>query len=393
MQVSPESPSWHISRFRFRVSPAAERRARRSRPQADWPPGRGGNMNGPAVSVLTATYNRAHVLHRPYESLKRQAVRDFEWVVVDDGSTDETPELLQRWQSEADFPITWYRYDRNRGVNAAINAGLKIVSGEYVCNLDSDDSLLDDAMETIACFRERTGIDSIPAAYQMAFRCVDQSGALVGRLNEDARRSLQNETVRSSFRKAAYRLGLSFDFITVSKTSIIQTRKLIELTNSEHCPESVTIFGFSDRYETIFVNRPVLRYFMNDGADHLVDRARSSVMIAKQPRGNYIRALSILNGDIRYFLDRPKSFFGAGRRVMRLGLHLGRSPRRQFRDLTNWRARLLWVVGTPGGFVGWCRDRIRGRTAPKADPEQSAWGPAAPPVNPKLHPPPERFRS
>ncbi|MDE0255509.1 MAG: glycosyltransferase family A protein, partial [Rhodospirillaceae bacterium] len=310
-------------------------------------------MTGPAVSVLTATYNRAHVLHRPYESLKRQAVRDFEWVVVDDGSSDETPELLHRWQSEADFPITWYRYDRNRGVNAAVNSGLKVVSGEYVCNLDSDDALLDDAMETIAYFRERTGIDSIPSAYQMAFRCVDQSGALVGQLNEDARKSFQNETVRSSFRNAAYRLGLSFDFITVSKAPVARSRELIELTNSEHCPESVTIFRLSDRYETIFVNRPVLRYFRNDGEDHLSDRARSSVMIAKQPRGNYIRALSILNGDVGYFLDRPKSFFGAGRKLMRLGLHLGRSPWRQFRDLANWRARLLWMAGMPGGCFGY----------------------------------------
>ena len=349
-------------------------------------------MTGPAISVLTATYNRAHVLHRPYESLKRQTVRDFEWVVVDDGSSDETPEILHRWKTEADFPITWYRYDRNRGVSAAVNSGLKIVLGEYVCNLDSDDSLLDDAMETIALFRERTGIDSIPSVYQMAFRCVDQSGDLVGRLKRDAQKSLQNEMVRSSFRNADYRLGMSFDFITVSKTAIIRSREFVELTNSEHCPESVTLNRFSDRYETIYVNRPVLRYFRNDGADQLSNRARSSVMIAKQPRGNYIRALAILNGDIGYFFDRPKSFFGAGRKLTRLGLHLGRSPRLQFQDLTNWRARLLWMAGMPGGFVGWCRDRLRGRTAPKAAPDMTAWGPAAPPENPVLHPPPVRFR-
>ncbi len=349
-------------------------------------------MTGPAVSVLTATYNRAHVLHRPYESLKRQTVRGFEWVVVDDGSSDETPELLHRWQIEADFPITWYRYDRNRGVSAAVNSGLKLVRGEYVCNLDSDDSLLDDAMETIAHFRERTGIDANPSVYQMAFRCVDQSGMLVGRLGEDARKSLQNETVRSSFRNAYYRLGMSFDFITVSKIPITRTREFIELTNSEHCPESVTLKRFSDRYETIYVNRPVLRYFTNDGEDHLSARARSSVMIAKQPRGNYLRALGVLNGDIAHFFDKPKPFFAAARRVTRLGLHLGRSPWRQFRDLTNGGARLLWMAGMPRGFVGYVRDRLRGRRAPEADPDISAWGPAAPPENPVLHPPPARFR-
>ena len=77
-------------------------------------------MAKPAISVLTPTYNRAHVLHRVYESLRRQAARDFEWVVVDDGSTDETPALLARWQAEADFPVTWCRYGNNRGRNAAV---------------------------------------------------------------------------------------------------------------------------------------------------------------------------------------------------------------------------------------------------------------------------------
>ena len=349
-------------------------------------------MTVPAVSVFTATYNRAHVLHRPYESLKRQTVRGFEWVVVDDGSSDETPELLRRWQTEADFPITWYRYDRNRGVSAATNSGLQLVLGEYVCNLDSDDALLDDAMETIAHFRERTGIDSIPSVYQMAFRCVDQSGALVGRLNEDARKSLKDETVRSSFKTAYYRLGMSFDWIMVSKIPIARTREFVELTNSEHCPESVTLKHFSDRYETIYVNRPALRYFRNDGEDRLSARARSSVMVARQPRGNYLRALGVLNGDIGYFFDNPKMFFAAARRVARLGLHLGRPPRMQFRDLTGWRARLLWMAGMPRGFTGWLRDRLRGRRAPEADPDISAWGPAAPPENPVLHPPPARFR-
>ena len=72
-------------------------------------------MAARAVSILTPTYNRAHVLHRGYDSLRRQKTRDFEWVVVDDGSTDDTPALLARWQAEADFPIARYRYSEQPG--------------------------------------------------------------------------------------------------------------------------------------------------------------------------------------------------------------------------------------------------------------------------------------
>ena len=135
-----------------------------------------------AVSVLTPTYNRAQILHRVFDSLNRQKVRDFEWVVVDDGSTDDTPALLAKWQTDADFPITWFRYNNNRGKHAAINVGRKLVSGDYTLRLDSDDALVDDAMETIAAWRAKTEIDSIPKVCGLVFRCVDDLGNIVGKL-------------------------------------------------------------------------------------------------------------------------------------------------------------------------------------------------------------------
>jgi glycosyltransferase involved in cell wall biosynthesis len=56
-------------------------------------------------TVFTPTYNRAHALARAYESLKRQIFRDFEWLIVDDGSTDNTRGLVEEWQKESHFPI------------------------------------------------------------------------------------------------------------------------------------------------------------------------------------------------------------------------------------------------------------------------------------------------
>ena len=87
-------------------------------------------------------------------------MRDFEWVLVDDGSTDDTPALLAGWQKEADFPITWYRYSDNRGVIPAVNVGRNLVTGEYTLKLDSDDALFDDALETISTWRARTRVDT-----------------------------------------------------------------------------------------------------------------------------------------------------------------------------------------------------------------------------------------
>ena len=345
-------------------------------------------MKKPAISILTPTYNRGHVLHRVYESLRRQTTRDFEWVVVDDGSTDNTPALLELWQEDADFPISWYRYENNRGRNAAVSSGAKLVSGDYTLVFDSDDELLDDALETIACWRERTGVDAIPSVSGLYFRCVDERGALVGRLKKKKMTALPEETMQVSVRKARYRLGMTFEFIDVMKTDISRERQFVELTNSEHGPEIITHMEIAKRYETIYVDRPVRRYFTDDGEKRLSNKRLGAI---KWPRGNYLRALSILNDDFEYLWRSPKQFLNAARKIVRLGMHMGRPLVFQFRDLGHWRARLLWSACIPGGLAGYVRDRLRGRTAPKAHRDMSAWGPAAAPVRPVYRPPPERF--
>ncbi|MCE2923619.1 MAG: glycosyltransferase family 2 protein, partial [Roseomonas sp.] len=61
----------------------------------------------PLFTVFTPSYNRAHTIHRVYESLQQQTFRDFEWLVVDDGSTDNTKSIVEAWKKEAPFPIRY----------------------------------------------------------------------------------------------------------------------------------------------------------------------------------------------------------------------------------------------------------------------------------------------
>ena len=286
-------------------------------------------MTGPAISVLTPTYNRAHVLHRAYESLQRQTVRDFEWVVVDDGSTDGTPALLARWQAEADFPITWYCYSDNRGKSAAVNVGVNLVSGDYTLILDSDDALLDDAMETIAYWRRESEIDDIITTYAMIFRCVDDYENPVGKLFFGGKKPGQ-KAIRMSVREARYRYGMTYEVITVAKTEISRQRHFVELTKSEYCPESITHNRVSMNYDTIYIDHAIRQYFQNDGVSRISGKQVSGL---RWPRGNYLRALAVLNNDIDYLVDSPAVFLNAARKVARLGLHVGRPLRRQFRDL------------------------------------------------------------
>ena len=101
------------------------------------------------VTVFTPTYNRAYILGNLYHSLQRQTCMDFEWLIVDDGSADDTKALVASWQGEENpFPIR-YVYQENGGKCRAINRGLKEADGRLFFTVDSDDYLTDDAIEKV----------------------------------------------------------------------------------------------------------------------------------------------------------------------------------------------------------------------------------------------------
>lgn len=102
------------------------------------------------ITVFTPTYNRAYILENLYRSLQRQTYRDFEWLVVDDGSSDGTEELFDRWSREEKFFSIRYVKQENGGKCRAINRGLERARGELFFTVDSDDYLTDDALEKVA---------------------------------------------------------------------------------------------------------------------------------------------------------------------------------------------------------------------------------------------------
>ncbi len=101
------------------------------------------------ITVFTPTYNRAYIIEKLYNSLKRQTFKDFEWLVVDDGSTDDTESLFNDWKSEDNFfPIRYYKQE-NKGKCQAINTALDLAEGVLFFTVDSDDYLTEDALEKI----------------------------------------------------------------------------------------------------------------------------------------------------------------------------------------------------------------------------------------------------
>ena len=110
------------------------------------------------LTVFTPAYNRAHTIGRTYESLCRQTCKDFEWLIVDDGSKDNTRELVEGWIAENRILIR-YIYQQNQGMHGAHNTAYRNISTELNTCIDSDDYMPDDAVEKIITFWRAKGSD------------------------------------------------------------------------------------------------------------------------------------------------------------------------------------------------------------------------------------------
>ena len=112
------------------------------------------------LTIFTPAYNRAHTIGRTYESLCRQTCKDFEWLIVDDGSKDNTRELVEGWIAENKIPIR-YIYQQNQGMHGAHNTAYRNITTELNTCIDSDDYMPDDAVEKIVTFWKEHGSNEV----------------------------------------------------------------------------------------------------------------------------------------------------------------------------------------------------------------------------------------
>ena len=113
------------------------------------------------LTVFTPAYNRADLLVRCYDSMKRQTCKDFIWMIIDDGSTDGTQDIVKQWiRTESDFSIEYY-YKENGGLHTAYNEAIAHISTELCVCIDSDDFMPDDAVEKILLFWKENGSNSV----------------------------------------------------------------------------------------------------------------------------------------------------------------------------------------------------------------------------------------
>lgn len=197
------------------------------------------------VSVVTSTYQREGTLPRLYESLCRQSFRDFEWVVVDDGSTDRSGELIRGWASEARFPIV-YHWQQNQGMGIGRNRAIERASGEYCALIDSDDWYLPQALERMVATWETIPAERRPDFANVEGLRVDEAGELVlDRYPADV--------FDSNYFELRALHGIQGDSVGMYRREVLSAYPFPE-DLGWHVTPAITWNRIASRYETRFVN-------------------------------------------------------------------------------------------------------------------------------------------
>lgn len=139
-------------------------------------------MDKPILTVFTPAYNRADLLTRCYESMCKQTNKNFIWMIVDDGSTDNTREISESWvKNTKDFQVI-YIYKENGGLHTAYNTAIANIDTELCVCIDSDDFMPDNAVELILDFWEKNGSDKYAGIVGLDF---DMDGNVIGDMLPD----------------------------------------------------------------------------------------------------------------------------------------------------------------------------------------------------------------
>ena len=281
------------------------------------------------VTVLTPTFNRGGVLRSLWDSLQKQTVKDFEWLVVDDGSTDGTKNLITKLQEKSDFPIR-YIYKSNGGKHTALNVGIQTIRSELTFIVDSDDCVTDDAVESILKIHKKYRSQNNICGY--AFLRAFPDGKVNGKKFD------VNEKIGSYIDVRVNGNDTGADKAEVFKTHCLKEFPFPEYPNEKFLGEDLVWVRMARKYEMVHINKAI--YVGNYLEDGLTNNRRKHNIAS--PVGCMHRAEEFMESDLktRYRIKGGLQYIVYGRFA---GVKICDLIRKS-------RHKVLATVCTPGGL-------------------------------------------
>lgn len=249
------------------------------------------------IAVFTPTYNREKTLSRVFESLCRQTYSSFHWIIVDDGSRDNTRELVENFKKSASFRIEYY-YQENAGKHTAINTALRKTTSELFLIADSDDSFKENSLQVFV-----DAWDSIPQEQRFHYK-----GVIAKCYNAETNEPIgkfPEKMFDSNDLEAYFRLRLCFEKWNIVRTDVMKEFAFPEPNERlKFYPESVVWWRMARKYKTRYVDENIRAYYRdqdNSVINQSGGRARETIYLWR----------FYINEAMDYFWCYPKDFIKA----------------------------------------------------------------------------------
>lgn len=189
-------------------------------------------------TVFTPTYNRSYLLDRLFQSLSKQTVRNFEWLIVDDGSTDETEELVSHFISTADFPVRYIK-QKNQGKHIAINTALENAKGRWYVPIDSDDFVSNSCLDVCQEL-------AVEASHQDfgGFTFIHALEDMVGKESDFGSKRWTDYN--------SYEWNFAGEMVYVLKMEVVKKYPFPVFEDEKFCQESVQLIPIVKKYKILF---------------------------------------------------------------------------------------------------------------------------------------------
>jgi glycosyltransferase involved in cell wall biosynthesis len=250
------------------------------------------------ITVFTPTYNRAYSLPRLYESLKAQTFHDFEWLIVDDGSTDNTAEVVHGWIEEKSLNIHYIK-TVNGGKHRAINKGVTLAKGELFFIVDSDDRLPGDSLYWVHRYYEEIQDDDLFAG--VAASRAYPNGKKIGG-------SVSYEILDTDYVSFREKYKVKGDMAEVWRTDILRQYPFPEFDGEKFLTEAVVWDEIAKKYKLRYFNKAIYTCeYLPDGltknirAHHRNSPQGTMLFYSRQMKDGRLRWISRMKAAANYW--------------------------------------------------------------------------------------------
>lgn len=216
------------------------------------------NIITPYFTVFTPTFNRAYKLDGVYNSLINQTYKDFEWIIIDDGSTDDTEKLVESWIHEDILSIKYFKQE-NKGKHVAHNLAADKAIGYLFLVFDSDDQCIPESLEMFKYYWEDIPLKKRDSFSTLTFLCMGKDGKVIGRKFPKTINDVKDFGEQKNMRSDGDKWG-------VNVTRLMKEHKFPVFDGEKFITEGIVWNRLSLKYSARFVNKPLkIIEYLNDG--------------------------------------------------------------------------------------------------------------------------------